>query len=210
MSLEAHRIGFRYGQEPWILRGFDFDLHPGEVVGLAGPSGCGKSTLGQLLAGYRQPLEGSVTLDDASVSSSGYRPAQLVFQHPEKAVNPRWMMAKTLREGWEPGKEVLAALGVEPDWLNRWPHELSGGELQRFCIARALGPATRYLIADEMTTMLDAITQAQLWHAVLDIAAQRGMGMLIISHDRHLLERLCSRIVDAAAFMPLSSANESV
>ena len=65
-----------------------------------------------------------------------------------------------------PIKRCLELLGIDQEWLERWPNELSGGELQRFCVARALGPNTRFLIADEMTTMLDAITQAQIWHAV--------------------------------------------
>ncbi|MBW7458705.1 ATP-binding cassette domain-containing protein, partial [Paenibacillus sepulcri] len=74
-----------------------------------------------------------------------------------------------------------------------WPNELSGGELQRICIARALGSKTRFVIADEMTTMLDAVTQAQIWHAVLAIARERKLGLLLISHDLHLIERLCHR-----------------
>jgi len=79
--------------------------------------------------------------------------------------------------------------------LNRWPHELSGGELQRICVARALNPETRFLIADEMTTMLDAILQAKIWQAVLAIASMRNLGVLVVSHDEHLLKRLCTRIL---------------
>lgn len=95
---------------------------------------------------------------------------------------------------------MLDDLGIQTNWLDRRPGELSGGELQRFCIARALGTGTRYVIADEMTTMLDAITQAQIWHTVMNIARQRNLGLLIISHDRKLLDRLCDRIVQ----MPIS------
>ena len=128
--------------------------------------------------------------------NTGYHPVQLVLQHPEKAVNPKWRMQKTLHEGWNPDNELLERLGIEKEWLRRWPNELSGGELQRFCVARALGPRTEFLIADEMTTMLDSITQAQIWQVVLDIAKQRDMGILVISHEAPLLDRLCSRIVD--------------
>ncbi|MDF2960281.1 MAG: transporter related [Paenibacillus sp.] len=196
MLLEARQLGFRYGQGPWIFRHIDLAVEPGEVIGITGPSGCGKTTFGRILAGYEKPLEGRVTLNGAPLPKSGYHPVQLVFQHPEKAVNPRWRMGKILREGWEPEEPLLTALGIEKDWLHRWPNELSGGELQRFCVARALGPQTRFLIADEMTTMLDSVTQAQIWHAVLDTARKRGIGILVVSHERHLIQRLCSKVID--------------
>ena len=129
-----------------------------------------------------------------------FHPVQLVFQHPEKAVNPRWKMEKVLNEGWQADQELLDLLGIEQEWLTRWPNELSGGELQRFCVARALGPNTRFLIADEMTTMLDAITQAQIWHAVLEIAKKREMGIIIVSHEAKLIQRLCHREFELKKF----------
>src|SRR5699024_9199509 len=98
-------------------------------------------------------------------------------------------------EGWEPDKKVLDEFGIQQEWLTRWPNELSGGELQRFCVVRALGPDTRFLIADEMTTMLDAITQAQIWQAVLAIAKEREMGIIVVSHEAKLIERLCDRVI---------------
>lgn len=200
MPLEAKGVGFRYGRGPWVLRGVSLAVRPGEVVGLVGPSGCGKTTLARILAGYEEPQEGMVLLGGAAPPARGYHPVQLVFQHPEKAVNPRWTMRRILSEGGMPEEPLLRSLGIEPQWLDRWPRELSGGELQRFCVARALGPYTRYLIADEMTAMLDAVTQAQIWQAVLDIAARRGMGVLVISHEKPLLDRLCHRTVDVRAF----------
>ena len=195
MLLEAKNISFRYGHGPWLFRGLNFTLEPGEMVGLIGRSGCGKSTLGRILAGYEYPLEGSVTLNGSPLPKSGYHPVQLVFQHPEKAVNPRWRMHNVLSEGGQPEPELLDLLGIREEWLNRWPNELSGGELQRFCVARALGIHTKFLIADEMTTMLDAITQSQIWHAVMDIAVKRNMGVLVVSHEQNLIKRLCSRII---------------
>ena len=104
-------------------------------------------------------------------------------------------MKKILNECWTPGEEVLARMGIEKDWLNRWPSELSGGELQRFCIARILSPDVKFLLCDEITTMLDVITQAQIWQVLLDIAKKNGYGMLIITHNMALAEKVCTRIV---------------
>lgn len=196
MSLEAHGVGFRYDKGPWIVREQDITVGPGEVVGLHGPSGRGKTTLARLLAAHETPLEGRVLLGGSPLPRFGYCPVQLVSQHPENAVNPRWRMRDTLTEGGEVDAGVMDALGIQQDWLDRYPNELSGGELQRFCTARALSPKTRFLIADEMTTMLDAITQAQIWHVVLEAVAERGMGVLLVSHERALVGRLCDRVVE--------------
>lgn len=195
MPLEAINLYFRYGNGRWILRNTDFTINPGEIVGLVGPSGCGKTTLARILAGYEKPHKGTVFVDGAASPIQGYNPVQLVFQHPEKSVNPRWTMQKTLYEGWHPNESILMSLGIENEWLSRWPNELSGGELQRFCVARALGPQTKYLIADEMTTMLDAITQAQIWQVVLEEVQKRNLGVILVSHERSLADRLCSRII---------------
>lgn len=194
MRLEAKHIGFHYGSGPWILRDIDLQVDSGEVVGLTGPSGYGKTTLGRILAGYLQPHEGIVCINEQPLSHHGYSPVQLICQHPEKAVNPRWRMRDTLQEGGA-AEEVCSEIGIEKEWLDRWPNELSGGELQRFCVARALNPKTRYLIADEMTTMLDAVTQAQIWHVAFNFAQRNNMGIVVISHEENLLKRLCHRII---------------
>jgi len=195
MLLKVRDLGFRYGKEKWLFRGVNLDLQSGEIVGLMGPSGSGKTTLARILSGYENAHEGSVTLDGTALPRSEYYPVQLVFQHPEKAVNGRWKIEKILREGCVPDQELLVSLGIEKAWLSRWPHELSGGELQRICIARVLGPKTKFLIADEMTTMLDPITQAQIWQVVLEIAQKRSLGVLVISHERSLLQRVCHRVL---------------
>lgn len=196
MQLEAKNIGFRYDNGPWLFRNVDLTVKPGEIVALTGPSGRGKTTLCRILAGFQKPLEGNVTIDGLPISKAGFNPVQLVFQHPEKAVNPRWKMDKVLNEAGMPDQELLSILGIEKEWLKRWPNELSGGELQRFCVARALGTNPRFLIADEMTTMLDAITQAQIWHAILEIAKNREMGILVVSHEPKLINRLCNRMIE--------------
>jgi len=195
--LKAEQISFRYSsQRPWILRDFDLTISSTERLGLYGPSGCGKTTLGRILAGYLQPLSGRVTLDGNPLPQKGFCPVQMIFQHPELAINPRWPIGKVLREAYMPSPELLQALSLDPQWFDRFPHELSNGELQRVAVARALAPQTRYLIADEMTTMLDANTQAQIWQVLLQVVTHRQLGMLVISHDRPLLERVCTRIID--------------
>ena len=102
-------------------------------------------------------------------------------------------MRRVLEEAGEPEPELLAGLGIEGQWLGRYPRELSGGELQRFCIARALRPQTRYVLCDEMTAMLDLVTQAQMWEFLLCQAQERALGLVIVSHNTALMDRLCAR-----------------
>jgi peptide/nickel transport system ATP-binding protein/Fe3+-transporting ATPase len=190
--LKGEGLWFRYGAKlPWVVQDQAISIVPGEFVGLMAPSGYGKTTLGKLLAGYLTPTRGRVTLDEQPLSTRGYCPVQLVFQNPELSVNPRWRIDRILREGHPPQQHILDTLGVHPGWLTRYPHELSGGELQRVAIARVLNRNTRYLIADEMTAMLDANTQALIWQVVLEFAHEFQIGVITISHDQKLLQRLC-------------------
>ncbi len=195
MQLKADNISFRYGKGPWILRDISIKINTGEIVGVSGCSGRGKSTLAKILAGYEKPQSGKVELEGKALPEKGFNPVQLIFQHPEKAVNPRWQMQKVLEESGVRDDRLYKALGIEESWMTRWPNELSGGELQRFCLARALTPETRFIIADEITTMLDAITQAQIWHVVLEYARKNHVGVLVVSHDKRLADRICDRIV---------------
>ncbi len=205
MRLRASNIDFCYTREKSVLNHVDFMVEEGEIVGLTAPSGYGKSTLAKILAGYMQPKSGEVLLEEKTSDgeeytpvavSKGYNPVQLIFQHPEKAVNPKWKMSKVLSEVGMPSAEIMKAAGIKEEWLKRWPSELSGGELQRFCVVRVLNENTKFLIADEMTTMLDAITQAQIWKLVLGYAREHRMGVVVISHEKELVYRLCTRVVD--------------
>ena len=197
MALEAKNISFRYSRkEPWVLQACDLSLARGERLALFAPSGYGKTTLARLLAGYLTPTEGQVLLDGAPLPKTGVCPVQLIFQHPEKALNPRWRLKRVLEEGGILREDILDAFGIERPWLDRFPRELSGGELQRFCVARALMSGADYLICDEISTMLDVITQAQIWNVILDEAARRNMGLIAVTHNRHLARRVAGRIYD--------------
>lgn len=153
----------------------------------------------------------------------GPRPVQLIWQHPEQAFDPLLRLGRSLAEGvpsraaaragGSSGAGSLGAaahsaaarleavrdtgllerFGIREAWLDRFPHELSGGELMRFCIVRALIAKPRYLVCDEMTAMLDAVTQAEIWHEVLSIAGERDMGLVLVSHSPALVERLATR-----------------
>lgn len=197
MRLEAKNISFKYSSNgKSILKDVSMHIDEGERVGIVGPSGYGKSTLAKLMAGYLTPMSGSVLLDGKPLRGKGVCPVQLIYQHPEKAINPRWKMGRVLEESGFMNEELLSRLGIEKQWLTRFPRELSGGELQRFCVARSLFEGTRFLIADEMSTMLDVITQAQLWNVVLNEAEKRNMGLIVVTHNQHLAERVCTRIID--------------
>lgn len=197
MPLEAKNVYFRYDKkQPWVLEDRSLILHRGERLALSAPSGYGKTTLAMLLAGYLKPTQGRILLDDKPLPQKGVCPVQLIYQHPEKAINPRWRLKRVLEESGSLQEEMLDALGIERAWLNRFPGELSGGELQRFCVARALSCGAEYLICDEISTMLDAITQAQIWNAVLKEADKHNMGMIAVTHNKHLAGRIATRIVD--------------
>ncbi len=189
--LEARSITFRYGpREPLIYDGFSFSVRPGERVHLDAPSGFGKTTLCRLLSGYLRPLSGAVLMDGAPLPSRGACPVQLIGQHPERVLDPRMRMQASLAEAGEVDAGLLARLGIRDEWLTRFPHELSGGEMQRFCIARALMARPKYLIADEISTMLDAVTQAQIWQVILEEADAQNMGLVFTTHSRPLATRL--------------------
>lgn len=197
MALEANNLYFRYDdKQPWILENKSLKIEKGDRIVILAPSGYGKTTLAMLLAGYLEPQKGEVLLDGHSIPKKGICPVQLIYQHPEKAINPRWKLKKVLEESGIIDEKVLEAFGIEKAWLNRYPRELSGGELQRFCVARALMSGADYLICDEISTMLDVITQAQIWNVILDEAYRRNMGLIVVTHNEHLAKRIATKIID--------------
>lgn len=192
MKLKAENISFKYpSAKDYLLKDVNLELDNKKIIGLIGDSGSGKSTLCKILSGYVTKFEGNVIFDEKPLPKKGFKPVQLIYQHPEKVMNPKWKMEQVLNESWNVSDEMLSEFGIQKSWLTRFPQELSGGELQRFSVLRSLNPNTKFLIADEMTTMLDAITQVQILDSVLKIVKKRKMGFLLVSHDMPLVETIC-------------------
>lgn len=197
MQIELRNVSYRYNKSsPWILKNINLKIDSKERIALIGPSGYGKSTLAKLMSGYLTPCQGTVLWNNKKLKEKEYCPVQMIYQHPEKAVNPRWKMKDILYEGEKIEDDIIKEMGIENSWLNRWPSELSGGELQRFCIARVLNKKTKFLICDEISTMLDVITQAQIWNLLLSISNKRKIGMLIVTHNIELAKKVSSRIIN--------------
>ena len=202
-ALEARGLSFAFPCGRSLFRGLDLTIRPGERVALEAPSGTGKTTLCRLLSGYLEPTAGSVRVDGAPLAPVSRlhgqaSPVQLLWQHPEQAFDPRMRMDESLAEvlaGHGELESLRCAFGVRDEWLSRLPHELSGGELMRFAMVRALATSPSYLIADEATAMLDAVTQAELWHVLLDLQGREGWGLVLVSHSPDLVRRVATRRV---------------
>ncbi|MCD7781298.1 MAG: ATP-binding cassette domain-containing protein [Methanosphaera sp.] len=196
MTLKVEKVSYGYkSRSPQILKEVSLSVNNNQTIGLMGDSGSGKTTLCKIISGYITNYEGTVTVDGEIVNKNEYNPVQLIFQHPEKTMNPKWKMKQVLEESWMPPQDVLDEFGIRNSWLDRYPSELSGGELQRFSILRSLNPKTKYVIADEITTMLDAISQVQIWTSLSNYCQKNKVGILIVSHDKKLLDTVCDDII---------------
>lgn len=198
-SLRAEGITVRYDRGPAVLSELSFAVPAGQITGLAGPSGRGKSTLARTLAGLIIPESGAVTIDGEPVPTRRGRMdgrIALLGQSPRLAVSPRMTLRQIITEPSGSDDRLAsdaAAVGLTPELLDRRPGQVSDGQLQRACLARALGQRPRYLLADEPTAMLDTATTATIAH-VLGRLADSGVGVLTISHDRALLDAMCDRV----------------
>jgi len=206
-----------FGRNDRPVRAVDdvsFDIAPGEVLGLVGESGSGKSTIGRALLKLIEPSAGSISfegVDLVPLSARAMRPyrrrLQIIFQDPYASLNPRRRVGDTLAEalathGLHPGAgraariaELLALVGLAPEHASRYPHEFSGGQLQRIGIARALAVEPRFIVADEPVSALDVSIQAQVINLLSDLRERFGLTMLFISHDLDVVEYVCDRIV---------------
>ncbi|MFF5990026.1 ABC transporter ATP-binding protein [Prauserella flavalba] len=203
--------------------GVSLTVRPGEIVGLVGESGCGKSSLARVAAGLSAPAGGDVRLRGQPVTPLGWRRRrraeiglQMVFQNPYSSLNPRRTVLSQLLDGVPPdvgrGQEreryalgQLTRVGLDESAATRFPHQFSGGQLQRIAIARALVARPDVLIADEPVTALDVSSQAQVVEVLSQLVRQLEVGMLFISHDLALVRRLA----DVTAVMYLGRIVEA-
>ena len=178
-------------------------LAEGETLGLTGPSGCGKSTLARVLLGLLRPDAGEITYSAEGPLS---RHLQLLSQHPETAFDPRWRLERSVAEAFAihrlgnanaasaAAAPLLEALDLSPDLLRRFPRQVSGGQLQRLALVRALLVDPKVLVLDEPTSMLDVLTQSQVMGAIRKLQETRDLACLFITHDLDLAAAFSHRI----------------
>ncbi|HTR85930.1 MAG TPA: ATP-binding cassette domain-containing protein [Reyranella sp.] len=193
--------------------GVGFELGQGEILALVGESGSGKTTLGRTLLGLQRETSGEIRLDGTTVSGlapeaarRARRDIQYVHQDAGAALDPWWSIGRTLAEGLlihgvrsaaervDRVAEMLAAVGLDPAWGRRYPHEFSGGQLRRVALARILLLRPRVLILDEPTSGLDMSVQATVLNLLLELRERFSLTYLFISHDLSVVERLSDRV----------------
>lgn len=215
MTVHARGLSARYGRGPLVLQDVDLDVAPGETVGVCGPSGSGKSTLARVLSLLHEPAAGSLTVDGTAVTRWGpaaaptlRRRTGVVFQSPRAAVDPRHDLRAAIAEPLLLAPraervpnvrarvdELAASVGLAPALLGRRPHQVSDGQLQRACLARAVATDPAVLVCDEMTAMLDASSTARLVHEVTAWQVRSGAAVVAVSHDAALLGRWSDRLL---------------
>lgn len=194
-----------------LLQDISLEIAPGEAVALMGGSGSGKSTLARLLLRLLPCDAGKIYFRGTEISKlsgkelAGFRRSvQFISQRPESFLDPRKTLSYSLREALEvfslpyaeeQALEMLDLVKLNAKLLERYPHQVSGGEIQRICLVRALLLEPELLILDEPTSMLDISVQAQILHLLKDIRTQKQIAYLFISHDRLISEWLCDRVV---------------
>jgi len=195
----------------YAVDGVSFQIKPGETLGLVGESGCGKSTVGRVLLKLYEPTAGEVrfngrnifAVDEAELNRIRQR-IQIIFQDPFASLNPRMRVKELVGEAyrvhtgdkdWEKNVEqVLKKVGLQPEHMQRYPHEFSGGQRQRIGIARALAMSPQLIIADEAVSALDVSIQAQVINLLDSLKEEFGFSFLFISHDLSVVEHIADRV----------------
>ena len=206
-----NRIGQNYKEE--VVHAVDdvnFSIFKGEIVGVVGESGCGKSTLGRMVAGILSPSTGSVEFDSSQANNKKIPSAlrtQMIFQDPFSSLNPRKRVIDIVTEApiyhklINPSEkrafatEMLQRVGLDPDTLERYPHQFSGGQRQRVGIARALAVSPEFLVCDESIAALDVSIQAQIINLFVDLKDSYDLTYLFISHDIGVIEHISDRVI---------------
>lgn len=219
-NLKVHFPGKRkFGQpQRWIraIDGINFDVKEGETLGLVGESGCGKSTTARAILNliHRAKVQGTIHLNGTRIDDlsdramiSHRRTVQMVFQDPFASLNPRMMVGNIIREpmanyklfGDETGRRLevirlLELVGVNPQYMNRYPHEFSGGQRQRIGIARALAVQPKLIVCDEAVSALDVSIQAQVVNLLMDLQQKLGVSYVFIAHDLAVVRHIAHRV----------------
>lgn len=218
-DLKVHfpfRRGPLFAPEYGAIRAVDgvsFSILPGETLGLVGESGCGKSTTARAIVNLVKPTSGEIWLDGTRIDNlsdyamlSQRRKIQMVFQDPFASLNPRMTVGRIIGEPMEifglhsPRDRQLEAMrlmdlvGLDPRFLNRYPHEFSGGQRQRIGIARALAVQPRMIVCDEPVSALDVSIQAQVINLMMDLQQKLGVAYLFIAHDLAVVRHIARRV----------------
>lgn len=190
---------FHRGKTIEILKDISFDMYENEIIGLVGESGCGKSTLAKTILGLNKGFKGEIT------HFSQY--PQMIFQDPYGSLNPsktiRFILMEPLKMRHKTTKEemekkacsMLERVGLNKEYLDRYPSELSGGQRQRVCMAQALILNPKLLIADEPVSALDVTIQSQVMELLFSLHKEMGLSILFISHDLRIIYQICNRIM---------------
>lgn len=211
---EISRQGLSAGKNQRLhaLDGVSLTIHRGEIFGVVGESGCGKSTLGRCLLRLIDITAGNILFEETDITHKSrkelkpYRQnMQMIFQNPYSSFNPKLKIGQSLREVGKVYKidraateakirQLLAYISLPEDVLNRSPGELSGGQLQRLAIARALILDPSFIVADEPVSALDVSVQAQILNLIVDLRAKLQMTLLFISHEMTVVEHICDTV----------------
>ena len=189
-----------------VLRGVNLTLGEGECLGIVGESGSGKSTLGRVILGLERPDSGKISFGSAVRNLPRHEARSIVFQDYRSSINPRMTVTQIIEEpllrmGEKAGHcdpivcPLLREVGLEEDHKDRLPHQLSGGQLQRVCVARAIAPNPKFILFDEAVSSLDVSIQVQILDLLIALKASRGLSYIFITHDIAVAAYVCDRLL---------------